>query len=248
MTEALLNIRDLRVSFAADQGTIEAVHGLSLSLQRGEILGLVGESGSGKSTVAKSVLRILGPPGIITGGQICFQGRDLLTMDESELRTLRWREMAMVFQSALNALNPVLTIAAQITDTLQAHQDIDAEAARDRGTELLRMVHIDPVHLDSYPHELSGGMRQRVVIAISLAWSPNLLIMDEPTTALDVLVERQILREVLGEASNEPNVDGCASISSPFQLKHRSSTNVCDPSMPLLAPISKNEPGLPPVA
>lgn len=197
MSESLLTIEDLRVSFASEQGMQEAVHGVSLSLQRGEILGLVGESGSGKSTIAKSVLRILGPPGVITGGAIRFRGTDVLTAEESDLRAIRWKEMAMVFQSALNALNPVLTIGAQMTDTLQAHESIPLDSARARAAELLQLVHIDPIHLDSYPHELSGGMRQRVVIAIALAWNPDLLVMDEPTTALDVLVERQILREVL---------------------------------------------------
>jgi peptide/nickel transport system ATP-binding protein len=197
MTESLLQIQNLRVSLAVDHGKREVVHGVSLELKRGEILGLVGESGSGKSTVAKSILRILSPPRIITGGQIHFKGQDLLALDEEAIRLLRWKEIALVFQSALNALNPVLTIGAQMIDTLQAHEEMDTAMAEERACALLALVNLDPIHLHSYPHQLSGGMRQRVVIAISLAWSPDLLIMDEPTTALDVLVERQILNEVL---------------------------------------------------
>jgi ABC-type glutathione transport system ATPase component len=198
MAETLLQIQNLRVSLAEDHGKREVVHGVSLELKRGEVLGLVGESGSGKSTIAKSILRILSPPRIITGGQLHFKGRDVLALDEEAMRTLRWKEMAMVFQSALNALNPVLTIGAHMVDTLQAHEDMGTAAAEKRARKLLELVDLDPIHLHSYPHELSGGMRQRVVIAIALAWGPDLLIMDEPTTALDVLVERQILREVLG--------------------------------------------------
>jgi len=197
MSEALLEIDNLRVGFADDQGVTEVIHGVSFAIQKGQILGLVGESGSGKSMIAKSILRILKPPGIITGGHIYFNGRDLLSLNEAELRPLRWRNISIVFQSALNALNPVMTIGAQIMDTLLAHEDLSPRQADDRSRELLRGVRIDPMHLDSYPHELSGGMRQRVIIAMSLALNPDLVIMDEPTTALDVLVEREILTEVI---------------------------------------------------
>ncbi len=198
MAEPLLSIRELSVAYVTDTGLAPAVRELSLDIHRGELVGLVGESGSGKSTVAQALLRILGPPGVITGGEALFGGRDLLALGADELATVRWREASIVLQSALNALSPVHTIGRQFEHTLTTHQpELGAERVHARSCELLELVELETDLLDSYPHELSGGMRQRVVLAMALALQPELVIFDEPTTALDVLVERQILRRVL---------------------------------------------------
>lgn len=186
------------VDYITDRGPVRAIDHVSLDLERGEFLGVAGESGSGKSTLAQGIMRILPPPAVITGGEAIFEGRDILTLDEEELRRLRWSRMSMVFQSAMDALNPVITIGEQITDTMHAHGEMRARAARDRAAELLEMVGIPGDRLDAYAHQLSGGMRQRVGIAIALALEPALLILDEPTTALDVIVEREILEEIRG--------------------------------------------------
>ncbi len=194
----LLSVRDLNVDYVTPKGTIRAVDGLSFDIQKGEILGLVGESGSGKSTAAMAAMRILGPPAVISKGKVSFDGRDVLAMGRTELRNWRWKEISIVPQSALNALNPVLTVQEHFLDTIDAHlPELSRAQALERAVELLAMVDIDTRHLKSYPHELSGGMRQRVVIALALALSPSLVIMDEPTTALDVVVEREILKRVL---------------------------------------------------
>lgn len=181
---SLLDVQGLCV----DYGAVRAVDGVSFSVRRGEILGLVGESGSGKTTVINGMLRLLGPPAAVTGGQVLLQGQDLLGLDEEALRATRWNQVAVVPQSALSALNPVLSIGAHFRDTPGA----SAGAERAMG-----QVGLDVAHLDSYPHELSGGMRQRVALALALATTPPLIVMDEPTTALDVVVERDILRTVL---------------------------------------------------
>jgi len=196
MTEPLLSIRDLCVDYITDTGPVRAIDGVSLDVMPGEILGIAGESGCGKSTLAKAILRILPPPAVISGGRIDFQGRDVLRMDESELRAMRWRRISMVFQSAMDALNPVTTIGEQIVDTLAAHGVTSNERARARAEDLLEMVDIRRSGFDSYAHQLSGGMRQRVGIAIALALEPSLVILDEPTTALDVIVEREILSKI----------------------------------------------------
>jgi peptide/nickel transport system ATP-binding protein len=179
------------------RGPIRAVDDVSFQLQPGEVLGLAGESGSGKSTIAQALLRVLGPPAIITGGEIRFRGEDILAMDDRELERFRWRDVSMVFQSAMNALNPVMKIGDQIVDVILAHEDVSRRDARDRAAELLRTVGIDTRRLDSYPHELSGGMRQRAVIAIALALNPPMMIMDEPTTALDVVVQKEIMEQIV---------------------------------------------------
>jgi ABC-type glutathione transport system ATPase component/ABC-type dipeptide/oligopeptide/nickel transport system permease subunit len=185
----LLSVRDLRVSF----GDVRAVDGVSFDLVPGEVLGLAGESGSGKSTIGYTLLRLLDPSSARVSGQICLDGESVLAMDAQRLRAYRWDEVAMVFQGALDALNPVLTAGDQIVDVLRERAGLDASAARARASELLERVGLEPHHLDAYPHQLSGGMRQRVVIAIALALSPRVLVLDEPTTALDVIVQREIL-------------------------------------------------------
>ncbi len=195
-TEPLLSIRDLSVDYLTPRGPVRAVDRVSLDIGPGEVFGLAGESGSGKSTAAMAALRLLPAPAVITGGQVLFRGQDLLAMDERELRALRWRKIALVFQSAMNALNPVLTIGEQISDVIVAHEGVSQAVARERAAELLRLVGIESSRLLSYPHQLSGGMRQRVVIAIALALGPEVLFMDEPTTALDVVVQKEILQQI----------------------------------------------------
>jgi peptide/nickel transport system ATP-binding protein len=172
------------------------VDDVSFSVQQGEIVGLAGESGCGKSTTAHAILRILRPPAQITRGRVLFEGNDLTHLGLERLRAYRWRHISLVFQSAMNALNPVMRIGDQFVDMIQAHEQVDKGKALDRAGELLKLVGIDPARLKAFPHELSGGMRQRVVIAMALALEPELIIMDEPTTALDVVVQRQILQEI----------------------------------------------------
>jgi peptide/nickel transport system ATP-binding protein len=196
MTDAVLSIRDLCVDYVTEHGAVRAIDSVSLDVYGGEILGVAGESGSGKSTLVHAVMRILPPPAVIRGGVVQFEGRDILSLDEGELRALRWNRISMVFQSAMDALNPVITVGEQIVDTLTAHRTIPTAAARARAGELLEMVGIPDSRVDAYAHQLSGGMRQRVCIALALALEPAVVIMDEPTTALDVIVEREILNTV----------------------------------------------------
>jgi peptide/nickel transport system ATP-binding protein len=192
----LLDIRGLCVEYLTQKGPVRAAEDVWLSIAKGQIVGLAGESGCGKSTVAHAIIRLLRPPAVITGGQVLVDGDDVLDMDEQELARLRWRKVALVFQSAMNALNPVMKVGDQIADTIIHHLGTSREAARARAAELLDLVGIDPRRVDAYPHELSGGMRQRAVIAIALALNPALLLMDEPTTALDVVVQREILQQI----------------------------------------------------
>jgi peptide/nickel transport system ATP-binding protein len=188
-------VRDLRVEYVTPRGPARAVDGVSFALAPGEVFGLAGESGSGKSTIAHAILRTLHPPAVITGGHVLFNGKDVLEMDEEALEDFRWRDVSMVFQSAMNSLNPVLKIGDQITDVLTKHK-LSPKDARARAAELLNIVGIEQNRLDSYPHQLSGGMRQRAVIAIALALRPPMMIMDEPTTALDVVVQKDILQQI----------------------------------------------------
>ncbi len=190
--ETLLELRGLCV----DYGSARAVDGVDLKIRQGEILGLAGESGCGKTTIASSVLRILRPPGHVVGGQVLFRGQDILGLSTEELRRFRWRNVSIVFQGAMNSLNPLMRVGDQFVDTLRAHERIDKRRALVRAGELLDLVGIDPRRLRAYPHELSGGMRQRVIIAIALSLTPELIVMDEPTTALDVVVQREILQQV----------------------------------------------------
>jgi len=194
--EPLIEVKNLKVDYLSLRGPVRAVDGVSFSLKPGEVLGLAGESGSGKSTIAQAILRILQPPAIITGGSVTFGGREILEMNDDELAEFRWRDVSMVFQSAMNALNPVMTVGAQIIDAIQAHEGVSDRVARSRAEELLMVVGIEANRIDAYPHQLSGGMRQRAVIAIALALHPPLMIMDEPTTALDVVVQKEIMYQI----------------------------------------------------
>src|SRR6476620_9079665 len=196
--EAVLKVEDLTVAYAADGGPVVAVDHVDLELARGEFLAIVGESGCGKSTLLYSIARLLGSPlpGEIVGGRVLFQGRDLVLLEAKELRRVRWRDISVVMQSAMNALNPVLTVADQMRDACEAHSDMSKKEIRERSREVLRLVSIDPVHLDSYPHQLSGGMRQRAMIAMALLFTPDLVIMDEPTSALDVVAQRSLMVQI----------------------------------------------------
>jgi len=192
----LLDVRHLCVEYVTGRGAVRAVDDVSFALRKGEVLGLAGESGCGKSTIANAITRLLKPPAQITGGQILFEGRDVLALDTEALRRFRWSRVSIVSQSAMNALNPVMSIGAHMVDTLRAHTDMSKREALERGAELLRVVGIERARLKSYPHELSGGMRQRAVIALGLALNPDLIIMDEPTTALDVVVQKEIMQQI----------------------------------------------------
>ena len=197
MGNKILDINNLNVDFLSEGASIHAVRDFSMHINKNEIFGLVGESGSGKSTVIKSILRILPAPGVITKGEIKFKDQDILELDESELSSLRWSHISVVKQKALNSLNPLLKIKEQIIDTIRAHEQIKTKDAMERCNALMDLVEIDRNYLNSYPHELSGGMKQRVVIAIALALKPELIIMDEPTTALDVVIEKEIILKIL---------------------------------------------------
>src|SRR5438132_10194765 len=196
--ERILEVRGLTVAYATDHDPVVAVDRIDFDLARGEFLGIVGESGCGKSTLLYAIAQLLGPPlsGEITHGQVIFKGRNMVTLSERELRHIRWREFSVVMQSAMNALNPVLTIAAQMRDACEAHSDLSSKEIAKRSKEVLRLVSIDPIHLYSYPHQLSGGMRQRAMIAMALLFTPDLIIMDEPTSALDVVAQRSLMVQI----------------------------------------------------
>jgi peptide/nickel transport system ATP-binding protein len=192
----LLELRRLTVEYGFGPRPARAVDGVDLAIHRGEVLGLAGESGCGKTTIANAVMQLVRPPGRIAGGSILFEGEDIVGKKPEELRRYRWRNVSMVLQSAMNALNPVMQIGEQFIDAMQAHEKIHHKQALARAGELLELVGIDRRRVKAYPHQLSGGMRQRVVIAIALSLEPELIIMDEPTTALDVVVQREILQQV----------------------------------------------------
>nr|WP_203645006.1 ABC transporter ATP-binding protein [Streptomyces sp. SID14478] len=191
-----MDVTGLSVAYDTARGPVLAVDDVELSLERGEFMAVVGESGCGKSTLMFAVAGLLNPPARITGGAVRFRGEDLVTMSERDLNALRWRDFSVVLQSAMNALNPVATLAAQYKDAMAAHGTHTAEEIHARSTEVLELVGIDPVHLRSYPHQLSGGMRQRAMIAMALLLTPDLVIMDEPTSALDVVAQRSLMVQI----------------------------------------------------
>ncbi|MEL6114134.1 ABC transporter ATP-binding protein [Photobacterium sp. SP02] len=197
MTTPQISIRNLCVDYITDAGDVRAVNDVSFDIGKGEVFGLAGESGCGKSTVAFSLMRLHKPPAFITAGEVLFDGHgDILTFSDQKLNSFRWSEISMVFQSAMNALNPVLTMEEQFCDVIMRHTNMTREQAVRRAQGLLEIVDIHPDRLSDYPHQFSGGMRQRLVIAIALALNPKLIIMDEPTTALDVVVQREILQKI----------------------------------------------------
>jgi peptide/nickel transport system ATP-binding protein len=192
----ILQVRDLEVQYQTPNGPAQAVNGVSFDLAAGEFLAVVGESGCGKSTMLFAIAQLLTYPAAQTGGQVLFDGVDLTTLNDEALRLRRWRDMSVVMQSAMNALNPTLTIGAQLADTCRAHTDWDDKQIAERSSEVLAMVSIDKAHLASYPFQLSGGMRQRAMIAMALLLEPKLIIMDEPTSALDVVAQKSLMRQV----------------------------------------------------
>ncbi len=202
MEQPLLDVRHLRTVFMTDAGLVRAVDDVSFDLRPGERLDVVGESGSGKSATAKSIMGLIEPPGAVIGGEAWFKGRDLLAMDEEELSQIRGRDIAIIFQDPMTALDPVFTIGDQMVETLRTHRDLTRRQAREVAAQALADVHIpNPSRrLDDYPHQFSGGMRQRVVIAMALMCSPSLIIADEPTTALDVTTQAQVMDLMLGLA------------------------------------------------
>jgi len=197
MTDQALKIKNLSVEYVLKKGTKTAVNDISFQIKQGEIFGLVGESGSGKSTVVQALIRTLPPPAVITNGQVIINNVDILSLSADEVKKYRWKQISIVMQSALNALNPVMSVENQIKDVLEIHQNITGLDADKKVEDLLKLVDVSKENAKNYPHQLSGGMRQRVVIAIALALTPPMIIMDEPTTALDVIVEREILSKII---------------------------------------------------
>jgi peptide/nickel transport system ATP-binding protein len=196
VADQLLEVRGLCVEYGTDAGPVVAVDNVDLDVHRGEFVGVVGESGCGKSTLLFAIAQLLSPPAAITGGTVTFRGSDLVAMSTRELNVLRWRNLSVVMQSAMNALNPVASIGAQFKDTLRAHGTRDRDVIHEKSVEAVKLVGIDPIHLRSYPHQLSGGMRQRAMIAMALLFTPELVIMDEPTSALDVVAQRSLMVQI----------------------------------------------------
>ncbi len=194
--DVLLEVRGLSVDYATGRAPVRAVDGVDLDVHAGEFLGIVGESGCGKSTLLFAIAQLLSPPAGITEGSVVFRGENLVTLNDRELAPTRWRNLSVVMQSAMNALNPVKQIGAQFTDVMRAHGERSANVIQERSTEVMRLVGIDAVHLKSYPHQLSGGMRQRSMIAMALLFTPELVIMDEPTSALDVVAQRSLMLQI----------------------------------------------------
>jgi peptide/nickel transport system ATP-binding protein len=192
----VLQVHDLSVEYILERGTVLAVDGVSFDLGAGEFLGIVGESGCGKSTLLFAVAQLLAPPAEITSGSVTFLGRNMVGLTDRELAAVRWKDLSVVMQSAMNALNPVTSIGAQFADAMRAHGVTSKAQIADRSAEVLRMVGIDPIHLKSYPHQLSGGMRQRSMIAMAMLFTPDLVIMDEPTSALDVVAQRSLMVQI----------------------------------------------------
>ena len=192
----LMQVKNLTVDYVTEDGIARAVNDVSFDIAKGEAFGLAGESGCGKSTVAFALARLTRLPGLVSGGQITFDGQDVLSLTGKDLQKYRWNKVSFVFQSAMNALNPVIPVSEQILDVIEAHKAGDAGFSRARAIEMFELVGIHPDRLDDYPHQFSGGMRQRICIAIALCLQPKLIIMDEPTTALDVVVQRDIINQI----------------------------------------------------
>jgi len=203
--EVILQVRDLKTYFTVDEGIVKAVDGVSFDLHRGETLGIVGESGSGKSVTNLSIINLIPtPPGKIAGGQVLFHGKDLLSMPPNEIRQIRGNKISMIFQDPMTSLNPFLRISTQMIETIQLHQGLDQKAAKEKAIEMLKLAGIPAPEkrIDQYPHQFSGGMRQRVMIAMGLSCNPEILIADEPTSALDVTIQAQIL-ELIQELTHK---------------------------------------------
>jgi peptide/nickel transport system ATP-binding protein len=196
VTDPLLEVTDLSVDYHTEAADVRAVDRVSFTVAPSEFLGIVGESGCGKSTLLFGVAQLLSPPGEVVGGEVIFRGRDMVRLGADQLRHMRWRDYSVVMQSAMNALNPMLSIGAQFKDTLQAHGHPTSDEIRQRSAEVMKLVGIDDAHLKSYPHQLSGGMRQRAMIAMALLYTPQLVIMDEPTSALDVVAQRSLMSKI----------------------------------------------------
>lgn len=195
MAENLLEIKDLSIAYVTDDGVVEALNGVSLDIKVGETLGLVGETGAGKTTLARGVMRLVpSPPGEIRGGEIIYAGRNILKISDAEMRTIRGNDISMIFQDPMTSLNPVLTVGEQIEEVIESHHpEYRKEELKEKSLEMLELVGISRDRAGEYPHQFSGGMKQRVIIAIALACNPKLLIADEPTTALDVTIQAQVL-------------------------------------------------------
>ena len=197
MEEKLLEVKNLTIEYSTDDAMIHAVNDVSFSLSKGKTLGLVGETGAGKTTIAKSIMRILAPQAKKASGEIIFEGSDLFSLSEKEMQKVRGNKIAMIFQDPMTALNPIERVGSQIAETIKRHNEISAKEAQERACDMLEMVGIPMERYEEYPHEFSGGMKQRVVIAMALACNPALLLADEPTTALDVTIQAQVLEMML---------------------------------------------------
>ena len=206
---AFLQVEDLSVDYVTKEETVHAVSGVSFSLEKGHVLGLVGETGAGKTTIARTILRVLQtPPAVVRGGRVLMEGEDLLAISEQEMCDVRGKKITMIFQDPMTSLNPVMTVGQQIAEVIRLHSDLPAAETRKRAEEMLETVGIPAERYDEYPHQFSGGMKQRVVIAIALACSPELLLADEPTTALDVTIQAQVL-DLMRDLNR---VNGCTTI------------------------------------
>tara|TARA_Y100000588_G_C14206266_1_gene904797 strand:+ start:560 stop:1549 length:990 start_codon:yes stop_codon:yes gene_type:complete len=206
VSERVLDIKDLVVQYHTDEGVVEAVNGITINLDKGRTLGLVGETGAGKTTTARSIMRLIqSPPGKMTQGSIHLNGKDIMAASEKELEKIRGAQVSMIFQDPMTALNPVITVGDQIAEAILIHQKVSQDQANEKAKEMLEMVGIPGARLNEYPHQFSGGMKQRVIIAIALSCSPQLLIADEPTTALDVTIQAQVL-ELMKELKEQFNM------------------------------------------